>query len=220
MNKVVRHSIGQAIEAIRVDRCDPFVVKSLLIDLRDVSPNGSILREIGDFIAHPAERNQGLNHRNIRRMVSEMKMAFEKRGRFTIAPTFDGTRIFLELEKAVGQAGFDSQTRDSLRAKADEIVVCILCLLQGARFNGLPVTAETFLKADNGRLVLACKFPSTNLGVTVHGRRNMDFALPLITTTIDAPECVVHPKRNSGRLAPTFEVVRDSANRLSLRQVF
>jgi hypothetical protein len=153
-------------------------------------------------------------------MVSEMKVAFEKGGRFTIAPTFDGSEIILDLGNVLVQAGFGSQARDVVQTKGDDVIMCILTLLQGARFEGLPVSAEAFLAAENAKLVLECKVPSTDLGVPAYGRPYVDFALPLIVTEVDAPESVVHPRRNSGRAMPIFEVVRDGDNRLGLRQVF
>ena len=220
MNRLVRHSITQAIEAIRADRCDQFVVKSLLIDLREQSPSGSILREIGHFIAHPEARDRGLNHENIGRMASEMKVAFEQGGSFTVAPTFDGAQIILDLSNVLVEAGFGVQAKDVIQAKGDEVILCILALLQGARFDGLPVNADAFLVAENGKLTLACKFASTGLGVPAFGRPNVDFALPLIVTAVDAPDGILHPGRTDGRATPLFEVVRESGNRLGLRQVF
>lgn len=60
MNSLVQHRIKKFIKKYEARSFDQDDVMLLLIDIRDASKTNSLSRELGDYFAHPHERDRGL----------------------------------------------------------------------------------------------------------------------------------------------------------------
>ena len=117
-------------------KCDD--VKLLYVEIRDFSDSGSITREIGDYIAHPREKDRGLSHRR----ATEQYVAFKRMGDLLsgrspgesdvihVRPAFTGPEIVKDLVSQLATNGFANAHNVAVHSTA--IDLCVISLLQDA----------------------------------------------------------------------------------------
>ena len=77
MNELVKHRIESFIIKYDARLFDQDDVYLLLIDLRDSTKKDSLARELGDFLAHPHERDKGLTWEVLNRTYKDVLNSFE-----------------------------------------------------------------------------------------------------------------------------------------------
>jgi hypothetical protein len=116
-------------------------VKLLYVDLRDYSEARSITREIGDYIAHPKEKDRGLSHARVTAQIAAFrKMADLVSGRLPgqtagieVKPAFNSSDIVENLIRQLRQcAGLSDEEQLILRAQLVGVATSVICLLQDA----------------------------------------------------------------------------------------
>lgn len=146
MNESIKYSVRHALTEVGANSHSIHTVKSILVDLRDYSPNGSIIRELGDFLAHPEEKDRGIAHSNITEAFDGLIRFFRAaRGlpvkggsRFCVRPPFTDIEIMKDLFSLIAELGIASSSSTlmhKVREQQESVSACILCLLQGARFK-------------------------------------------------------------------------------------
>ncbi len=138
------NNISRVLDLIASNAHDCDTIKSLIIDLRPCCPNGSIIRELGDFIAHP-ERDRGILHKNIANTFEGMVRFFRASkglpvdgpAGFGITPSFTDVEIvdslfdILTTQRILPAS--DSRL-PRIKLQRDSICICLLSLIQGATF--------------------------------------------------------------------------------------
>ena len=116
-------------------------MKLLYVDLRDFSAKKSITREIGDYIAHPKEKDRGLSHKR----ASDQYIAFKRMadlisGRcpgesdtIEVKAAFENNDIVNDVVEQLFMQGF-SNSKD-LANYSETFGLCIITLLQDARIK-------------------------------------------------------------------------------------
>jgi hypothetical protein len=141
LKQSIRQSIDRIIERISSGTftCDD--IKLLYVDLRDFSAKNSITREIGDYIAHPKEKDRGLSHKRASDQYTAFKrMADLISGRcpgesdtIEVKPAFDNSDIVNDVIVQLCAQGFSNC--NDLTKYSESLGLCIITLLQDARIK-------------------------------------------------------------------------------------
>ena len=100
LSRFTLNNISRVLDVIA--QCnDSDTIKSLIVDLRQCCPRGSIIREVGDFIAHADAKDRGILHKNISTTFEGMgRIVHASKGppvngpaRFSITPSFTDVEI-------------------------------------------------------------------------------------------------------------------------------
>ena len=200
MNPYTRHRRKKALHAIASNTHTCETVQSLLTNLRQYS-RGTLIQELGDFIAHPDRKDQGLFHKTVAATSEAVKetIAGQRRG-FQIHKGIPQEKILKALFQALERLKLverDTTQWNQLWAQRDSIMVCMLASIQGAMFNvgndnypaGLYVVPG--IPGDVGCIRFNVDFPSEILT----GERNVSLSWPIIETKLRAEDwlCVVDP---------------------------
>ncbi|RZT98244.1 hypothetical protein EV681_0020 [Advenella incenata] len=142
MNEYVKHSIRKFHKLYQQRVFDQDDVALILVLVRDYTAKGGLLRELGDFLAHPDRKDRGLLITEIHRIAAlhDEFLTEEYRLRrngleydYTKLPRFHGiTRDQLSNELAAVLSFSDVDTRnfDSNSHSFREFVACVILLLE------------------------------------------------------------------------------------------
>lgn len=140
MNEYCRHSIRKFHLSYQQRSFDQDDVSIFLLMSRDYTKKGSVFRELGDFLAHPEEKDRGLVIKAIEEMVPKIdafliddhknqKMGVDD---FSNMPMFNGLRsaeIAKELAEVLIMAGIDGPEINEESDSFSEFISCIILLL-------------------------------------------------------------------------------------------
>lgn len=168
-------------------------VKLLYVDVRDYAASGSITREIGDYIAHPKEKDRGISH--IR--ASEQFAAFKKLGDLVsgrlpvqssvieVKPAFAGSDIVEDLITQLDRMiGIVDGTKCAIRSQVGGLTACAITILQDA-----------IIKVGAERLVARAGFSEGKLNLFV--RYPVDFGERVVPTIAALIEGFADPSFSS-----------------------
>jgi hypothetical protein len=213
MNSATQSRVRGAALKVAGDLFDEHTVRSILTDLREEAGKGSALREIGDFVVHPSERDRGPNVETIVRSVRGFVAYFRESKAFDVKPAFSAEQLIEELVEHLEAAGVPVGVCEQVRARGSEIILCIFGLVQGASMKCDETTAEVRLIVnDKGRLELAFEFSIDDLKIPGLERKNVKALMPLISSNVLAPGSLRF--RELGAL----EVVMGPDGRATLRE--
>jgi hypothetical protein len=221
MNKLVLHRIKLFMKKYSGNIFDQDDVMTLLVDLRDTSAKNSIARELGDFLAHPHLRDQGLSWKLLNKTYNDIQDKFRN--------IIDGSEslafldvlctemeiiesISLAVESTGINSGFMKKPTNDQRAK--DFILCVVGLLSSCTLkitdNYLPLILG--LGRGGSHLVV-----SANVEVKQDGK-NLAVCWPILSTScrISNEDIVkLHPW---GELE-NFVARRDSNNVMVLRRL-
>jgi hypothetical protein len=177
LNYSIHRRIGQI--ASGNFRCDD--IKLLYVEIRDFSSNGCITREIGDYMAHPREKDRGLSHKR----ATEQYAAFRRMGDLLsgrlpgesdiihVKPAFTGAEIVTDLVSQLVANGF--ATAQAITAHSIAIELCVISLLQDAviRINS-HIKVQAAVGFDNRQIRLNAAY------VIDYNGRDAAVAAPII----------------------------------------
>jgi hypothetical protein len=141
MKQSIKSSLDKRIQRISSGTFSCDDVKLLYIDLRDFSAKGSITREIGDYIAHPKEKDRGISHKR----ASDQYTAFKRMGDLLsgrcpgesdvieVKPAFENDDIVNDIIVELSAQGF-SNSKDLANHSA-LLGLCTITLLQDAKIK-------------------------------------------------------------------------------------
>jgi len=152
MNSYAKHSIRHFYNTYSARSFDQDDVALFLVLARDYANKGTVVRELGDFLAHSQEKNKGLTLDS----VGALAMHFEEnvrqyfKDRDFRPPVFKGLATDQELQTGLASmfelAGLP---RPAIKRKDDafrEFVFCVICLLGTCKvkYDGrtFPLTVE------------------------------------------------------------------------------
>lgn len=212
MNVTTQVSISRALAAIDAGDFDDFTVKSLLIDIRSQVSGDSIIAEVAHFVAHPHERDRGLNHRNVKLMIEELRGHLLFKHKFVVKPTFSGDELLSELQHILSRLGFGDEL-SAIDRRATELVICMLVLMQGASLRYLKIGVTSYLSrtGPDNTLGLIGEFAVSDLGVPNLDRPYVSIALPLVSTQIPAPPALMRGVDQRKMRISLYRVHRDRA---------
>src|SRR5574341_802438 len=211
MNEFVSARIRKCLEIIGARRFDEFHVKSLLIDLREYVNANSITREVADFIAHP-ERDRGMNHKNINRMIIELKDHYIQKGDWLVTTTFLAEDVVTDISKELDILGFRHIDILKFNIVSKEVVICLMGLLQGISFQVGSITGKSLLyPGPDDDIYLGFKYPISDLDpIRWSGGTIM---LPFIATKTGMGEYIRPPKNEEDRSDTKYDVIIDKKGR-------
>ena len=227
MNAAAARSLQAEANRIVDGTFDQRAVKLLIVDLRDVTGRGSAVREIGDFIAHPTIRDRGPTHGVITSVHAEFVAGFRAIRKAALRnPNSWRTAFKVTTRTAFQQADIiESLIRElrlcvanpdeleiSVRRQQNDIMICLLCLLQGVEFAvGADGARADLGVIDDGTLALII-----NLDATADAA--MRGALwPIIRSTVPVvPDRFEHGGK-LGRFEGAREAVRGEDGALQFR---
>lgn len=127
------------IKDINADKFDQELISSLITCVRETSPPSSMVKEIGDFLAHPTLKDRGHVHNNVKKVHESLLKAYDKTtnqlcGKITIENSIDINETITEL-KSILLAIDKNLTISDEEKRMREIQACILLLLQGSRIQ-------------------------------------------------------------------------------------
>ncbi|MCX7255384.1 MAG: hypothetical protein NTZ64_01250 [Polaromonas sp.] len=135
MNEYCKHKVRQFHASFKERSFDQDDVALLIVLTRDYTKKGSIFRELGDFLAHPSEKDRGLVLNSVKSAAS----SFEKDCRRYFEepdfkpPTFKGLGTLEELITDIliifNLAGFPQDQIKEDDANFRDFVFCIIFLL-------------------------------------------------------------------------------------------
>jgi hypothetical protein len=135
MNTYAKHTIQRFHLAYTSRLFDQDDVALLLVLARDYAPKGTVLRELGDFLAHPQEKTKGIALSCVETLATYFEEHF-RRGRSdreTNRPTFKGLATDEELRTALEfMFELSGLPRPRIRREDNEFrefVFCVICLL-------------------------------------------------------------------------------------------
>ena len=123
------------VKSILVGSYDHRDLKLLLVALRRFVPGGTLVRELGDFMAHP-ERDRGLLHRRVFCYYDQLSKAVrDGSSTLCVEPPLKAEDTVTGLSRALLEL-FPSHRPyiERLGEQAGGLQLCLLCLLQGATF--------------------------------------------------------------------------------------
>lgn len=139
MNVNLIYRIERIIKDINADKFDQELIASLITCVREKSPPTSMVREIGDFLAHPTLKDRGYVHENIKKVHESLLKAYDKTtnqlyGKITIENPIDIRETITELKNTLLTIDKNIIISDEEK-RMHEIQACILLLLQGSRIK-------------------------------------------------------------------------------------
>lgn len=211
VTELQRHHINRQLGLIANKRFDQDTVKLLLVDIRELARRGSIIRGIGDFLAHPM-RDKGISLPRVQAGYRELVRRTTQTERGSPDADLDACALFdekdfrQEFSQVLESHGFldDMYLAASLRREMTGVMLCVICLLAGGRLTvaGAEEAPELVLTTMSDR-------PTLGLSVTVtveHKKRRFDVHWPVVTSS-----CLLDP-RAARKLSPAgderFAVVR------------
>jgi hypothetical protein len=176
-----RTEIAFLFSKIRSGDFDQETVTCLLMAIREHADQGSLTREIGDFVAHPA-RDRGA----VLRLLSALRL--QNVGgtlRVTIPMPFSGYEFPQELGNWMNKLGIDESRRidDAIEQRKDELLVCYLAILHHVKIS-IDGNSEVVLKATcqlsvfggrNERLNIIAVHPNGTLTAVTTCLRGQDW---------------------------------------------
>lgn len=220
MKPATQASVLKCIDLIRRREFDEIHVKSLLIDLRAHMPDESLLREVAHFIADPDQRDRGLNHRNVKRVVEELREHLRQGRPLEVRPTFTGDDLLADLRSSLAAIGFADDV-EVIDLQQEELLVCLLTLMQGASLKYLAHGIETFLvrHGPEDTLALVGTFEARDLDLPDLDKPYVSFSFPLVTTSVSAPKALLRGKERGKIRLSLYRTARDSDGRLTLEDI-
>lgn len=217
LSKSYSQRVSSMLDAIVSGYFNEHSVRSLILDVRSFAPRNSLLREIGDFFAHPEKRDRGIIHARVLGTSVDLKRYFDiLRGRTHGDRTEVEIRLCFKAEEVVdslcsilvrsGLVIAPDQRLMHLFAKRSELALCIMVLLQGAVFEIDALRATSFLAESHDHTVaLMIVFRGEDLGA----KEGIGIGFPVIQS--DYPWCAHAPKGIEGIPPRTyFKLTRDT----------
>ncbi len=156
-------------------------VERFFTNSRDYSQKNSIIREIGDFIAHPQKKEKGMILESFLGMEKPIEeFMFKNRHRKNL-PIYNGLgtgeKLINEINKIFKKAGLEKENLLISSPSIRELISCLIFLLSGFKveleFQSIPfkeeVRMEVFYSSDlslQAKLRLP-RFPSTSFSITI-----------------------------------------------------
>lgn len=187
-NDYLRHSIRSTFDTIATGTYDTRDVKSLIVDLRDLAPKTSLLREIGDFLAHPTAKDRGVIHSRVKLTTAQFRAFVEmnndnsntKSVPIEVKEPFKAEVIVDEiLQYLVNHEIVSHRDKiiDGYLYVREELELHIVSLLQGAVFSLGDISAKASL-ISGGTVHLVAKISEIEMG----GPRHVFYGFPVIST--------------------------------------
>lgn|GEM_PF-5320700 len=141
MNAYCRHKVHQFYESYRNRRFDQDEVALFTVLMRDYSGHGSIMRELGDFLAHPDEKDRGIIIRSVKEATSHFEencLAYFHSKEFE-PPVFKGLgteeELSSELKDLFAAANISATGIGVEDGPFRDFVFCIIFLLSSCRLK-------------------------------------------------------------------------------------
>ncbi|MBJ6749555.1 hypothetical protein [Geomonas anaerohicana] len=164
MTESEKKEISEIIKRILVGNYQHNDIRLLLIAVRDHTKN-EIIRELGNFVAHP-QRNQGLMHDRVFRYYDQLASALQS-GSPTLdveLPITEDITIFNLIHVLLDLFPTLEVYINRLGEQANGIQISVMCILQGASFhrNGVNVPLRWGV-GENSNFCLFANFQSKYL---------------------------------------------------------
>jgi hypothetical protein len=143
-NDYCKHATELFYEAYKSRTFDQADVHQFLVAIRDYAPPRRIVREVGNFLAHPEQKDRGILLSSTKSIMDEFDalLVIEKSGGRTDVsewPKFEGmgtdNELISDLTEIFSQAGlsFDPISRDDLSFR--DLKFCVIFLLGGFKLK-------------------------------------------------------------------------------------
>lgn len=188
MNKYTHHHIERFYEKFITRSFDQDDVAMFIVLARDYTPKGSIFRELGDFLAHPDEKNRGL----VIRAFQEIIDFFDDNTRETFAGAelpkqrnngigaLDEVKTSLCALFALVRIEHEIESRNELRFR--DFIFCLIFLLGNFRLKMNGQLVEIQVKYGNA-LSLSISYESAK-----YDRHYLSFNLMMLCGVW--PQCI------------------------------
>jgi len=139
MNPYAKHKIARFQHAYLGQIFDQDDVVLFLVLARDYAQKNSVLRELGDFLAHPDAKDRGLTLDSVDRLADHFEQNCKQyfRDRDFQPPPFKGlgllTELLSDLRGMFGQANLAQNAMTTEDDSFRQFVFCIICLLGACR---------------------------------------------------------------------------------------
>lgn len=215
----MKHRVNDLLDAICSGEYNEHSVRSLFLDARSHAHQGSSLREIGDFLAHPDRRDRGLVHTRVLGTSKDLRKHFDvlagrirdDKGVVTISLCFQAEEVVVALCEVLGRADYvkyNDPRLATLLLKRSELALCILVLLQGAVFEIANQRPTAFLgESPDHKVTLLVRFKGEDVGA----KPGIFVAFPIIQS--DYPWPAYAPIGSTGTPAGTFFGLRKDVQR-------
>ncbi len=194
LKELQRHQILRQLRSIAHNRFDQDTLRLLLIDIRELAQPGSLIRAIGDFLAHPL-REEGIVLPGIQEAYAELVRRTtegawnggDREAGLEACAVFNETDFGKEFSQILRSEGFlhDEELTAKLRRQMKGVMLCVICLLAGGRIRiASAEVSEIILVAMSGG-------PMLGLGVMAKIRyrdRRVDVLWPIVTSS-----CMLDP---------------------------
>jgi hypothetical protein len=165
MKPSIQSSIRRAIKVVILGSYTADTIKLLYVDLRDYCDSGSITREIGDYIAHPKEKDRGISH--VR--VAEQFTAFRKMADL-LSGRLPGQKAVIQVKSAFGSSDIvDDLVRQLMKScvlSKDEIQA-LQMQIHGITTSVICLLQDSVIKVGKDRLSAYADFFESKLSLVV-----------------------------------------------------
>lgn len=173
MKQSVVKDLEEIVKKIQDENFSSSDIRSLLISLRYAHPRSPILKELGDFVAHPDERNTGISHAHINKFMSRFIKFATSGGSVRVGPPpFNQTEILSELIKTIKSNRISGFIEAKFKSHSFKIMSMILNIVAGTKIENDKVPncrLSEVEKTDRGFIVYFCFGPVKGRVITVNG---------------------------------------------------
>lgn len=151
MNELCRHAINKFHKSYKCRTFDQDCVALFVILARDYTQKGSIFRELGDFIAHPDEKDRGLVFNSVDAIAEEfdeyIRKGLKLGDRIALKPFYgigSPEEIFESLKKVFTLANVEVNSLKIASPEFRDFVFCLMFLLSNCKlkFKGVSYPFE------------------------------------------------------------------------------
>jgi hypothetical protein len=169
--------VQQIVNQIESGECNRIILKSLLIDIRDLLSSSDPIREIAHFIAHPT-RDKGTTYRHFENFIELFLVAVKAGGKFEVKPVFTRKEIIEKLTDDLVLLDIDVN-RSELLLQKDKVIECIKDIVEDTEIKiRNPSILSAMISNSNGELVFSFTVDSNFKG-NIRFYDNVSIAVPI-----------------------------------------